>query len=834
MADDLTTLKSSVADRATALGSYITALKADSARSDQGFKRALDVCEGYTRAFVTQLNESDWPQATTRQERQDLLEASLASFLERERWIDQRFARGAQRDVPRALKTIARREFRAHGLDGHEPVLTVGPPDSFETHQASLAKFLFADIHIRLNEELEPLRYGGIDLSIFAAPYIEGTRVLWYPIVLGHEIAHIRLDRGNGSRARDAMVESWLTDRGPEYGSAIEDTVRDLPDPDMARVALAQQVVSWTTELICDLNAARLFGPAGLSAIAEFLAILEFQPEEQTLDTHTHPPLWVRLKLLFEFLEQSGWHADSNLPAHAGVWQSRSQRPPDDLNPRTVFVANLLTMPSVAQQLIDLVRDWGDTYKGGSEAAIDHVTAELLDGVPGATHVRTADRVWPEVTVPDVVNAAWAARRALDDVEIGEHVENGGVLLECDLSAHEKRVKLDSLAAKAIDTLELARLWGARQGIIPPTTVDARQPIRPRPASMTEEGSGQAVTGGELGGVLSRRTIAWLLQQGRDNGAGRRMVVTPLSHDSVQDAAIDLRLGPDFIVFRHSAITAFNPLAEDDQDPRTMQERVHKGWGERFILHPQELVLASTLEYIVLPDNVAAQVLTRSSYGRLGLLTATAVQVQPGSRGCITLELVNQGETPIELSPAARVAQLMLWNVTDPCEVERGKYWFPVGPEFSKVGEDPDRGPLHTLATAAKEPAAAPRPHVRARFEGDRGAAEQFYRLARSLGAEEALGRPDAMRLGPEIAGIVVGVLLSIKILAVTVQRWLQGTAHGVVIVETEDDVVVRVDRQLPRGTVVVRDRNGLTVKQLEMPPDDIDDVAQAFRKLLP
>ena len=270
-----------------------------------------------------------------------------------------------------------------------------------------------------------------------------------------------------------------------------------------------------------------------------------------------------------------------------------------------------------------------------------------------------------------------------------------------------------------------------------------------------------------------------------------------------------------------------------------MQERVHMSWGERFILHPQELVLASTLEYIVLPDNVAAQVLTRSSYGRLGLLTATAVQVQPGSRGCITLELVNQGETPIELSPAARVAQLMLWVVTEPCVVRKGRYWFPVGPEFSKVSDDSDRGPLQALASAAQEPAARTRPNVRARFDGARAAADRFYDVARSLGADDAVAPPirDRAESTPSFdaggSGFIVGVVLSIKVLAMVIHRWTQGNAHGVVVTEDDGAIVIRSEVSLSKGSVVVRDKEGVTIKQLVLPPDDVLDIADAIHGLL-
>jgi deoxycytidine triphosphate deaminase len=862
MADDLTTLKNSLSDRANALGAYVKALKADSARSDEGFRTALDVCEVYTRAFVTQL-ESDWQQAGHRRdERKDSLKSLLESFLMRERWIDQRFARGAQRDVPRALKTIARREFRRHRLDGQEPVLTVGPPDSFETHQTSLADFLFADIQVSLDTQLQDIRSRGALLSIFSVPYIEGTRVLWYPIVLGHEIAHTRLDRGEGGRARSRLVSELLRSpitTGLEYSAVVDaelatdpadedDGSEPMADAAMRRRELHRQVLNWTTELLCDLNAVRLFGPAGLSAIAEFLAILEFQADEQTLDMRTHPPLWVRLKLLFTALCQTGWRCDQaetcpdcvafderypdagdrrELPAFASVWRAQAEGPMTTLDPKAQFCVAMVTAPEAINAMIALVREWDqDTYLAtGRATAIEHVRDELLDGIPGATHVPVRGH-WQPVTVTDVVNAAWAARRILDHQGAGTAASREGVLLNCELSPHEKRLRLDSLASKAIDSLELSRLMGDDGGIISPDLIDRRSALPPDPS--------QGSTAAPSGGVLSRRIITKHLERDRRTAARHRLAVTPLSHNTVQDAAIDLRLGPDFIVFRHSATSAFIPSGKDEQDPRMMQERVHKSWGEHFILHPQELVLAATLEYIVLPDNVAAQVLTRSSYGRLGLLTATAVQVQPGSRGCITLELVNQGETPIELAPAARVAQLMMWHVEDACPVEHGKYWFPVGPEFSKVSYDPDRRLLQELAAAAEAPAAPPVPDMRVRFVGGGSMTDRFYELAADFSARDAIAAQGRSRDDSQVAGLILGVLLPISRLATLILRWSQGNSRGLSVTRDREDIVLTVDEHLPPRVVQFLRSEGDLIKRLELPPDDADDIADAIRRLMP
>jgi deoxycytidine triphosphate deaminase len=81
----------------------------------------------------------------------------------------------------------------------------------------------------------------------------------------------------------------------------------------------------------------------------------------------------------------------------------------------------------------------------------------------------------------------------------------------------------------------------------------------------------------------------------------------------------------------------------------------------------------------------------------LGLLSATAVQVHPHFHGCLTLELVNLGTLPIELTPGERVAQLVVSTVTPVAEEPPTKYACPTEPEFSRVRQDPDAQVLRNM-----------------------------------------------------------------------------------------------------------------------------------------
>lgn len=97
--------------------------------------------------------------------------------------------------------------------------------------------------------------------------------------------------------------------------------------------------------------------------------------------------------------------------------------------------------------------------------------------------------------------------------------------------------------------------------------------------------------------------------------------------------------------------------------------------------------MGSTLEYISLPTKLSAYVLGRSSWGRLGLIIATATTVSPDFKGCITLELINLGEVPILLYPGVRIAQLVIHTVEGEGKY-KGRYSCPTGPEFSRIYKD--------------------------------------------------------------------------------------------------------------------------------------------------
>ena len=99
-------------------------------------------------------------------------------------------------------------------------------------------------------------------------------------------------------------------------------------------------------------------------------------------------------------------------------------------------------------------------------------------------------------------------------------------------------------------------------------------------------------------------------------------------------------------------------------------------------------MLGVTLEWVRFPTNLAAYVIGKSSWGRRGLIIATAAGVHPGFTGCLTLELSNVGEIPIAINPGIPICQLFLHKTTQTDLVDKSTFVGLRQPALGKVELD--------------------------------------------------------------------------------------------------------------------------------------------------
>ena len=148
-----------------------------------------------------------------------------------------------------------------------------------------------------------------------------------------------------------------------------------------------------------------------------------------------------------------------------------------------------------------------------------------------------------------------------------------------------------------------------------------------------------------------------------------RLVITPLLDPDAQldknASSVDMRLGSHFVIQRRTNVSHIDPADETKRKTQQFQleERIVTPIGRHFVLDANQFALGGTMEYLKLPPDLSGYLIGKSSWGRLGLIVATAVGIHPNYRGIITLELRNMGEVPFYLYPGIRIAQIFFHTI---------------------------------------------------------------------------------------------------------------------------------------------------------------------------
>jgi dCTP deaminase len=158
-------------------------------------------------------------------------------------------------------------------------------------------------------------------------------------------------------------------------------------------------------------------------------------------------------------------------------------------------------------------------------------------------------------------------------------------------------------------------------------------------------------------------------------------------------ASIDLRLGTWFVTLPRTRFTHLDVLNELDPasaDAARLAKTHYVPFHKKFYLHPKDFVLAVTLEWLRLPNKLAGYVVGRSSWGRRGLIIATAAGVHPGFTGCLTLELSNVGDVPIALVPGITICQVFFHQVeSTSAKTDRSSFLGSRKPGVGTIKRDP-------------------------------------------------------------------------------------------------------------------------------------------------
>ena len=627
--------------RASYLTDVVHALCGPLDESRTSLRSALGLVGGFP-AVLTAAAESEWSRNPDPDSRVGILSHLLRRLNRVANLVESHLAHGTRRELTEAVSSDVAKELQRLGVGDFQAVVAHGASDNFLT--------TFGDLEADVFGNLRTLAGGApgspSNFAMFNVPRMEGRAVYWRPLLLGHEVAHVAVKNHGSDQTFD------LAGKFDVAAAARLSNPWGLTPGAEAAKGLFTMASSWAIELMCDAHALNRFGPSFIASLAEYFSTIG---AENLGESCSHPPGSLRVRIL---LARLGAVADPRIGRILRPWADHFPGAASYVEPWAQFLADLFvahtdsiwdSINSFSQQ------DWWSNDRGPT---ICLLADRFAQGLPGQEVVHTARGDNEEVSDADLLNAAWLGRVESTDTPVG------------------------ALCAKAIDSIGFVDRWRSAGGDTPESLVSAIATSHDAPAA-------EPAPAQRSSAALSAADI-----EARMTTVDGRLVISPLLQRP-KGTGYDLRLGNSFIVFRRTGVSAFDPL-DLDSDPRSIQTFVDLAWTDQFVLHPQEVVLAATLEYIALPADLTGQVITRSSYGRLGLLSATAVQIHPNFRGCLTLELVNLSNSPLTLTPGERIAQLVLWTCS-PVEETEEKYSCPTGPQFSKVRDDDEADVLRRL-----------------------------------------------------------------------------------------------------------------------------------------
>lgn len=185
--------------------------------------------------------------------------------------------------------------------------------------------------------------------------------------------------------------------------------------------------------------------------------------------------------------------------------------------------------------------------------------------------------------------------------------------------------------------------------------------------------------------ILSDRDIKRALAEGR-------IKVDPLPDLGAHlgPCSLDFRLGNTLRVFEYTKHPVIDPRQKELFDK--LSREIHVPDGENFIIHPGELIIASTTEWLELASDLIGRLEGRSSLGRIGVVVhSTAARFDPGWRGRPVLELGNLGRIPVALLPGMRICSFTFEELSSPSENtydKVGKYIDQQGASASKLADE--------------------------------------------------------------------------------------------------------------------------------------------------
>ena len=515
-------------------------------------------------------------------------------------------------------------------------------------------------------------------IAVISFAGLDGQDVLLLPLLcheLGHFIDYTReappigstsnkdkymlVSESKGLRKASHITLKQFKDKIDSLGGNLTSVPEEVLNDEYT--SLQDRIAKCRREILADLLAVRMSGLAYFFVLSEFLKSLDTWPEE-SVTPHGYPGIACRLRVVLEELQTAGligilddlvskqdnaiYVYDSHIREYVRLWderideaESNPQYPAfkreeiDSVIKRASSELAAAAIPKVLPRLQKVARKFITNEQSAimlTATIFDRVSA-LKNDIPPSLPGDTIDK-----TFADILGAAWV-------YQISYGIEKENAISDKD-QRFSTRQQTRRLTAKAIELAALLPPGLVNEQSIPQAT---EPPIPQR------------------WGVCAREDILTRMKAPEE---ANRLIIVPHFPKCVQAGSLDVHLGHWFKIPKRAKLPSIN-LANREEFQQVLQlsqEEVFIGKSSYLTMHPGDLVLGTTLEFVALPSDIIAFVEGKSQLGRRGLIVATATQVAPGFHGVVVLELINSGMLPLQLAPGMEVAQIIFQTMTAP------------------------------------------------------------------------------------------------------------------------------------------------------------------------
>lgn len=164
--------------------------------------------------------------------------------------------------------------------------------------------------------------------------------------------------------------------------------------------------------------------------------------------------------------------------------------------------------------------------------------------------------------------------------------------------------------------------------------------------------------------------------------SSKRLVIEPLSNDSVQQNGVDLKVGNEIAInVSRRDVKYVDATSSEEIEKSYKMMRSRDGY---FILSSLHECLFSTQERIELPNDLVGFCGLRSTFARLGFMSPLTV-VDAGFKGTLTIGVFYGGSNQIKIPASCRFLHVVFAKLARQVDAPyRGQYQSQKGIRFPK------------------------------------------------------------------------------------------------------------------------------------------------------